>query len=128
MSEYFKESEFACKCGCGFCEPDARLLETLDAIRKVLDRPVVVTSGCRCETHNAAVGGVPDSNHTHRTAADIQCPGVGAESVWLTIMRLYAQGKIPLLAGLGRYDTFNHVDVEPKRGRALRRWDERKRK
>jgi uncharacterized protein YcbK (DUF882 family) len=127
MSKYFKDSEFACKCGCGFCKPDGKLLETLDVIREALGRPVVVTSGCRCPKHNENVGGEPNSNHLRGDAADIQCPGVSADSVWQTVMKLYRLGKLPLLAGLGRYDTFNHVDVAPKRAK-LREWDERKKK
>jgi uncharacterized protein YcbK (DUF882 family) len=127
VSKYFKDPEFACKCGCGFCKPDGKLLETLDLIREALGRPVTVTSGCRCPAHNKKVGGVPDSNHTHGDAADIQCPGMSADSVWQAVMKLYRLGKLPLLAGLGRYDTFCHVDVAPKRAK-LREWDERKRK
>jgi uncharacterized protein YcbK (DUF882 family) len=102
-------------------------MDTLDIIRETLGKPVNVTSGCRCPTHNAKVGGVKNSNHTHGTAADIQCQGVSAAEVWSTIMRLYRLKKLPHLAGLGRYDTFNHVDVDPRKPH-LREWDERKKK
>ena len=97
----------------------------LDRIRLAAGRPIVVTSGCRCETHNRNEGGVKDSNHTHGTAADIQCRGVSANALWQLIRVMYKEKKLPELAGLGRYDTFTHVDIEPKRER-LREWDERK--
>ncbi len=122
---YFTPSEFACKCGCGFCKPDPRLIQTLNAIREALGKPVNVTSGCRCKAHNARVGGVTNSNHTHGTAADIQCAGVMPLNVWGLIKRLHREGKLPELAGLGIYSTFVHVDVDPKVPGRLREWDER---
>ena len=154
MSQFFKDSEFACKCGCNYCNPDGRLLLTLDMIRAALGKPVIVTSGCRCQQHNARGKGVVakkyyipgtkqldlskypkglpgeknDSNHTHGTAADIQCSGLTAKTVWTTIMDLYKAKQLPYIAGLGRYDTFNHVDVDPKVQGRLRQWDERTKK
>lgn len=121
----FTDKEFACKCGCGFCKPDARLIATLNKIRETLGKPVNVTSGCRCPKHNAKVGGVKDSNHTHGTAADIQCQGMTSTVVWGTILRLHRERWLSELAGLGIYDTFVHVDVAPKVAGRLRQWDER---
>lgn len=48
-----------------------RLIEVLDRIREKLGRPVIVYSGYRCPSHNAEVGGVPNSYHTQGIAADI---------------------------------------------------------
>lgn len=123
---HFPTREFACKCGCGYSRPDRRLIETLSVIREAVGFPIVVTSGCRCPTHNRRVGGVPNSNHTHGHAADIQCRDIGTDKLWQTIRRLYNAGMLPHLAGLGRYNTFVHVDVEPKMPSRLREWDERK--
>ena len=125
MNNYFNDREFACKCGCGFCQPDRRLIDTLNTIRETLGRPINITSGCRCKTHNKRVGGVTNSNHTHGTAADIQCKGVSAFEVWSTVKQLCGMGKLPHLAGLGIYNTFVHVDVAPKKPDGLREWDER---
>lgn len=76
--KYFKPSEWACKCGCGLDRIDMKLIRTLDLIRERFGRPIIITSGCRCEKHNATVGGRPGSahllgpdNYTH--AVDILC-------------------------------------------------------
>ena len=60
----FDRSEFACKCGCGYDNIDVSLVLDLQRIRNRFGRPIVVTSGCRCEKHNAAEGGSPLSDHT----------------------------------------------------------------
>lgn len=69
---HFTPSEFACKCGCGFCAPSTGLVIALDFFRRVWGQPVRITSGCRCASHNKAVGGVPSSRHLDGLAADIQ--------------------------------------------------------
>jgi uncharacterized protein YcbK (DUF882 family) len=142
MAKYFKDSEFACKCGCGFCEPDKRLLDILDIIRETLGVPVIVNSGCRCDLHNFNVGGVSvkksghikgkkggpkDSTHTRGESADIRAKGMLSTDLWKIIKKLYDGGKIPHLSGLGLYvkKNFCHVDVGPlnKNGK-LREWKE----
>ena len=60
MNEYFKYSEFDCKCG--KCErpagvPSKELVDILTKIRKHYNQPVIINSGYRCEAHNKAVGG-----------------------------------------------------------------------
>ncbi len=55
---------------------DSDLLAKLEALRTALGRPVVITSGLRCATRNAEVGGIPDSRHLTGRAADLYCPGV----------------------------------------------------
>ena len=118
---YFRLSEFACKCGCGFCEPDERLRETLNIIREALGKPIIITSGCRCKKHNAEVGGVEKSSHTLGHAADIKSRA-GARKLRNLIKELYIGGMLPELAGLGLYGTFCHVDIEPKAAGRLREW------
>ena len=73
MTEHFSRSEFACRCGCGRADVDLRLVSRLEMVRRVLDRPMVITSGARCPEWNRAVGGKPNSAHLQGTAADIQC-------------------------------------------------------
>lgn len=43
----------------------------LDPLREAWGRPIIVTSGYRCEALNKAVGGVPTSQHKQGQAADI---------------------------------------------------------
>ncbi len=86
---HFAKWEFACDCkprtsadlNNGYCngfpaEMDSDLLAKLEALRTALGRPVVITSGVRCEKRNAAVGGIENSRHLIGRAADLYCPGV----------------------------------------------------
>ena len=43
----------------------------LDPLRRIHQKPIIITSGYRCEKLNKAVGGVPNSWHTKGNAADI---------------------------------------------------------
>ncbi len=111
ISEFFNRSEFACSCGCGYDTVDTWLLEALEAIRSHFGKPVVVTSGCRCEAHNEAVGGVKSSQHKKGRAADIQVSTVSPAKV-----AAYAEE----LEGIsvGTYSSFTHIDSRsgpPKR-------------
>ena len=48
------------------------LSELLEKIRNIYNKPIVVTSGYRCEKLNKAVGGVKTSQHMKGEAADIR--------------------------------------------------------
>jgi zinc D-Ala-D-Ala carboxypeptidase len=49
----------------------------LEPVRRQFERPVVVTSGYRCPTLNAAIGGSASSQHMKGQAADFEVPGHG---------------------------------------------------
>lgn len=74
--KWFKEKEFACRC-CGELplpskmNVEALVRNVLDPVREAYGRPIVVNSGYRCDKHNAAVGGVKNSQHLVGQAADI---------------------------------------------------------
>jgi len=80
LSEHFSESEFWCRggdaCGCNHSlKVDPRLIELLEQLRENIGGlPLHINSGYRCETWNRCVGGVPNSQHTKGTAADVACP------------------------------------------------------
>ena len=57
---YFKDYEFACRC-CGGLKIEQELVKALDQLRGDFGKPIIITSGYRCERHNANVGGVPGS-------------------------------------------------------------------
>lgn len=78
--KYFTPDEFKCKCGGRYCngypvEPDKNLVTLLDLIREDADTPCIISSGIRCETHNANVGGVWNSWHKKGRAADFTLRG-----------------------------------------------------
>lgn len=106
VSEHFHAKEFACHC-CGTLLLDERLVESLEALRALSDLPIRVNSGYRCERHNAAIGGSPNSQHKLGRAADIVIAGKHPATVALLATQIpgFAAG------GIGRYNTFTHVDV-----------------
>lgn len=53
-----------------------RLADVLEKIRKVVGRPIIVTSGYRGPVLNKAVGGVSSSDHQSGEAADIAVTGM----------------------------------------------------
>ncbi|MDR1509603.1 MAG: transglycosylase SLT domain-containing protein [Synergistaceae bacterium] len=120
---YFKVSEFVCKCGCGTNKVKSGLIDTLNIIRGTVGEAITVTSGTRCPTHNKKAGGVANSNHLSGDAADIQAKGVAPAELRGIIRNLWEQGKLPELAGLGAYKTFTHVDIAPKVKGRLRTWN-----
>ena len=112
--QHFKRTEFKCKCGkCGGfpVEPDEKLVELLENIRNHFGAAVTITSGVRCKTHNANVGGATSSQHLKGTAADIKVKGVDPEKVAEYAETLLKTG------GIGRYDTFTHLDVRKTKSR-----------
>ena len=103
---HFTDKEMDCGCGCEkTVAPE--LLVRLEALRTLLDKPLLVTSGARCETHNREVGGRPGSWHLKGLAVDISC--VDSE----------LRGEIIRLAGLlgfngiGVAKNFIHLDLRP---------------
>ncbi|KMQ73774.1 D-Ala-D-Ala carboxypeptidase family metallohydrolase [Marinobacter subterrani] len=74
-------------------------------VRKHFNAPITITSGCRCESHNANVGGSPNSQHLRGRAADIQVEGVDPPLVSQWLEKTYPD------LSIGRYDTFTHIDT-----------------
>ena len=112
ISKYFTRKEFECKCGCGFAAVDVELLQVLVLVRKHFGLPVIITSACRCERHNVAVGGTVNSKHKLGIAADIQVKGVDPTEIFD-----FLHGHAPNKLGLGLYDTFTHIDVRKDKAR-----------
>lgn len=112
LSDHFDSSEFACHCGCGSCEADSELLKVLEELRTHFGRPVIITSGYRCETHNANVGGAKKSQHLFGKAADVRVPGISADKVHAYLIQKY-----PNQYGIGKYENWTHIDVRNVKAR-----------
>lgn len=116
VSKSFKRKEFACKDGCGLGLGDGdinpELIEVIQDVRDHFGEPVVISSGLRCQTHNKRVGGAPKSQHLLGTAADLRIAKVAPAKVYE-----YLNTKYPDKYGVGRYDTFTHIDVRPNKAR-----------
>ena len=105
LSKHFNRSEFACKCGCGFDTVDAKLIEYLENIRLAFNSPITINSGCRCEIYNKSIGGSENSWHIEGRAADIVVKNANPHTV-----TDYCEDEKAFIGGLGRYDTFTHID------------------
>lgn len=114
LSENFNLMEFQCR-HCGSVMIDPELVRRLQQMRDRFRRPIVITSGYRCPTHNRAIGGVPGGQHERGTAADIRVVGIDPNSVAAVAESYFSDG------GLGRYRTHTHVDTRGSRAR----WDRR---
>ena len=118
----FTRDEFACGCGCGFDEIDPLLVSTLQRLRDEVQRPVVVNSGCRCKSHNAAVKGAPQSQHMRGKASDIRIDGMTSREIFDVIRRLYLDGEIYVGYAYAINGRSVHVDVRAPQSQVVRRW------
>ncbi len=80
-----------------------------------MNSSITINSAYRCPAHNKKVGGSPKSQHVDGTATDITVSGMTPTAV---------QDASEGFDGLGRYDTFTHVDSRGTKAR----WDFRKQK
>ena len=121
LSANFMSYEFACKglicCG-GSVPMNPALVASLQLFRDYVDAPVVINSGFRCITHNVEIGGTQGSQHTFGRAVDIKLVGdMTIDDMVVVAERIH----LFRMGGIGRYETWLHLDVGPLK----RRWDER---
>ena len=130
MTKNFNIEEFKCKGnlkGCDCQMPDdvynniQELADNLQIVRDMLDEPIKINSAYRCENYNRQIGGVSKSQHLKGKAADIKVKNLTPDQVANAIEKLQEGGFIKK-GGLGRYNSFTHIDI---RGRNIR-WDKRK--
>ncbi len=89
----FQRREFRCKCGGKYCtgfpsEPEEKLVRLLQRVRGYFDRPVLISSGLRCVTHNQKVGGVANSRHIQGKAVDFCVRDLSAQLVLPYVQQL----------------------------------------
>ena len=106
ISTNLSRHEFACKCGCGFDTVDIETVWVIQDVCDHFDCRVIITSGCRCEEHNKAVGGSKNSQHVRARAGDCKFSKVEPDAVHHYLMSKYKDS-----FGFGVYKTFNHIDT-----------------
>jgi len=104
---HFTNKEMDCSCGCEKTVA-SELLVRLEALRALLDKPLLVTSGARCETHNREVGGKQHSWHLKGLAVDIACVD---SNLRVDIIRNASKLRFN---GIGIAKTFIHLDLRPE--------------
>lgn len=109
LSEHFDTGEMTCHCGCGSIHVENIPIKMLEEIRAYLGAPMIVHCCTRCEKHNAAVGGVKNSNHITSHAVDFHCKGMSIASLH-KMMRTAFSNEMFKDCGIGFYDWGIHVD------------------
>lgn len=110
--KYFRKDEFRCKCGGKYCdgfpaEPSEKLVRLADRVREHYGVPVNISSGVRCEVHNAKVGGVSGSRHKIGTAMDFTVKGKLSKEV---LEYVWKQPEVNYAYGID--GSYVHMDVE----------------
>jgi uncharacterized protein YcbK (DUF882 family) len=110
LTQHFNLSELDCKCTeCNVTQIDSELLYALEKLRKKIPTPIHITSGYRCESHNKAIGGAENSEHTLGKAVDVVVHGVSPKEV--------AEIGSEFFNGVGEYKTWTHLDVRSQKAR-----------
>jgi len=127
ITRNFSKSEFECKCGCempdGVRENIQDLAEELQTLRDYIGSPISINSAYRCLKHNRRIGSNNHSQHTKGKAADIRVNDFSPDEVVGVVEDMLKNPTLPSLSigGIGRYNTFTHLDIRD--GSA--RWDKR---
>lgn len=105
--KYFEKSEFRCRCGCGADTMEEKLIREADDVRAHFGAPMTVSSGRRCASHNARVGGVSNSRHLSGKAMDFCVKGKSSQTVLE-----YVQKKSNIRYAYAIDGSYVHMDVE----------------
>lgn len=114
ITEHFKVSEFDCSCSsCSTTKVSTELCEMLEDLRSELDcSKIIISSGYRCEDHNAEVGGSETSKHVSGEAADVICYDEDGNIISSKIVCCTAQDLgFPGIANVDEDYTITHLDV-----------------
>ena len=125
LSPHFSLDECKCPC-CGLYVHRPQRLDLAEKVRAILQTPMIVTSGTRCISHNASVGGSPTSKHLQGLAMDFYCRTLSPTAIYNAIAKAWYDGKLPELGGVGLYDWGVHIDIDHADDGHLRRGDYRK--
>lgn len=119
ISPHFYMNEVACRdrnrtlpTGAALASAE-RVAELMERIRQFFGNlPITVNSWYRTPEYNKQVGGAKNSQHVLGRAVDFTVQGIKPAEVQ---KRLAAVVKELGIGGLGRYDSFTHVDIGKRR-------------
>lgn len=120
VSEHFYVHEVECRCGCGQCIKNDKLLQMVENFRAYLNETfseklgheigITPHSVNRCKKHNDSVGGASDSLHLIGQAMDLHVNGLPKKKLHKLAKKLWSDKNI-LYGGLGLYNYGIHIDV-----------------
>lgn len=105
MNKFFTDEELECSC-CGELEMDQDFMCLLSKLRAEFDHPMIVTSGFRCQSHNAAVGGSDRSKHLLGCAVDVYWEDYNSSLKYRLVECALGYD----VRGIGLSDEFIHLD------------------
>lgn len=95
-------------------------MERVEALRDNVGFPLRMTCGHRCPAHNAIVGGAERSIHLE-FATDLQPSNRDPDR----LEKMFETAEIMDFDGIGKYNTFVHLDSRGFLDRPQARWDSR---
>jgi len=110
VSKNFKLKEFQCKDGSNQVVLDSQLLNKLQELRDLLNKPIIINSAYRNKEYNKKVGGAANSQHLFGRAVDIKVNGMDPHEVARV-------AEVIRFGGIGIYPSFVHLDTRPGRAR-----------
>ena len=117
LSKNFSRLEVQCPCGCGANKSSSILIEKLQKVRNIIGRPIVITSGVRCEFYNASIKASMNSSHIPDehgigNAVDIACTNSKDRYELVELAQKFFK-RIGISGG--SYGGFVHLDVDKEK-------------
>jgi zinc D-Ala-D-Ala carboxypeptidase len=91
----------------GFQENLTRVATLLEQVRKIVNKPIQVTSGYRCKNLNEAVGSKETSQHRNGCAADFKVSGMTPDA----IVKAIIESDIQFDQLIREFDSWVHISV-----------------
>ena len=114
LSKNFSKLEFQCPCSCGANKISSVLIEKLQKVRNIIGRPIIITSGVRCEFYNTSIKASMNSSHIPDDygighAVDIACLNSVDRYELVEVTQKFFK-RIGI--SKGSYGGFVHLDVD----------------
>jgi hypothetical protein len=115
LSKNFSRYEVRCSCGCNASWISPVLIEKLQHVRDVIDKPMLITSGVRCEEFNTSINGSLISSHMPDSegmglAVDIACTSSQSRFEMVDVAIKYFRR----IGIAGEHSgNFIHLDIDP---------------
>ena len=114
LSKNFSKLEFQCPCSCGANKISSVLIKKLQKVRDIIGRPIIITSGVRCEFYNASINASMNSSHIPDSyglgqAVDISCTTSKYRYELVQVAQKFFK-RIGISGG--SYGGFIHLDVD----------------
>lgn len=122
------DERLVCGCGCGMGSRREHwgdeLVYLFECVRRIVGRPVIVSSGWRCPKYNGEVSLAELSQHAIGAALDLRCPpGMDYEDFFERVS-VRTRDVTAGAGGVGRYRGHGFVHVDLGLGvHPCRRWD-----